>query len=166
MDIRRGSLERGFKWEWGRRKWWFSLISPAISSEPSDLRPHLLYYAIMLLSLMTLQWHRNRLPWMAILHENLLWARQLMSWRFWLSDKTVQKFAEIHIDCQRQKCSPHCTGGRVIRWCSPKRKRQTSKLYSRDGKEPSLFGFGSVRVLWLPGFGSVRVLIKFVNVWF
>ena len=36
----------GFKWEWGPRKWRFSLILPAISSEPSHLRPQLLYYAM------------------------------------------------------------------------------------------------------------------------
>jgi len=29
-----------------------------------------------------------------------------MGWRFRLSDKTVQKFAELPIYCQRQKCSP------------------------------------------------------------
>jgi len=41
---------------------------------------------------------------------------------FWLSGKTVRKFAELHIDCQRPKnvaqlvlyvhvkCSPACTG--------------------------------------------------------
>jgi len=31
---------------------------------------------------------------------------------FWLSEKTVQKFAELRIYCQRQKCSParDCTG--------------------------------------------------------
>ena len=38
---------------------------------------------------------------------------------FWLSEKTVRKFSELHIYCQRQKaqlvlyvkCSPACTGG-------------------------------------------------------
>jgi len=29
-----------------------------------------------------------------------------MGWRLRLSDKTVRKFAELHIYCQRQKCSP------------------------------------------------------------
>ena len=37
------------------------------------------------------------------------------------------------------------------------------QLMIRDGKEPSLFGFGSVRVLWLLGFGSVRVCKKRVR---
>jgi len=32
----------GVKWEWGGRKWRFSLLSLAISSETSHLRPHLL----------------------------------------------------------------------------------------------------------------------------
>ena len=36
----------GFKWVWGPRKWRFSLILPAISSEPSYLRPQLLYCAM------------------------------------------------------------------------------------------------------------------------
>jgi len=40
----------GFKWEWGRRKWRFSLISPAISSKSSRLRPQLLYRAMYSLS--------------------------------------------------------------------------------------------------------------------
>ena len=29
-----------------------------------------------------------------------------MNWRFWLSDKTVRKFEELPIYCQRQNCSP------------------------------------------------------------
>ena len=36
----------------------------------------------------------------------------------------------------------------------------------RDGKEPSLLGFGSVRVLGLPRFGSVRVLVKYLKTGF
>jgi len=36
----------GFKWEWGSPKWRFSLILPGISSEPSHLKPKLLYYAM------------------------------------------------------------------------------------------------------------------------
>ena len=43
---------------------------------------------------------------MAILRQNLFWARQLMGRRLRLSDKTVRKFAELPIYCQRQKCSP------------------------------------------------------------
>jgi len=33
-------------------------------------------------------------------------ARQLMIWRFWLSDKTVRKFEQLPIYYQRQNCSP------------------------------------------------------------
>jgi len=29
-----------------------------------------------------------------------------MNWRFWLSGKTVRKFEELPIHCQRQNCSP------------------------------------------------------------
>ena len=36
-------------------------------------------------------------------------------------------------------------------------------ILARDGKEPSFIGFGSVRVLWVPGFGSARVLVNFLN---
>jgi len=32
--------------------------------------------------------------------EYLFRARQLMSWHFWLSDKTVRKFAQLPIYCQ------------------------------------------------------------------
>ena len=39
-------------------------------------------------------------------HFALFWARQLRGWRLRLSDKTVRKFAELLIYCQRQKCSP------------------------------------------------------------
>ena len=44
--------------------------------------------------------------------------------------------------------------------------------HSRERKEPSLLGFGSVRVLWLPGFGSgsfrlscTAVLVLFFQKW-
>jgi len=38
--------------------------------------------------------------------KNLFRARQLMGWRFRLSDKTVRKFAKLPIYCQHQKYSP------------------------------------------------------------
>jgi len=44
--------------------------------------------------------------WMTILFKNLFRARQIMSWRFWLWDKTVRKFEELPIHCQRRNCSP------------------------------------------------------------
>ena len=58
-----------------------------------------------------------------------------MGWRFWLSDKTVRKFAELRIDCGRQKMHPHCTGDiSVIRLFAymdiPKRKRQSRTMDS------------------------------------
>jgi len=40
----------GVKWEWGVKKWRFSLLSLAVSSEPLHLRQHLLYYAMYPLS--------------------------------------------------------------------------------------------------------------------
>ena len=57
---------------------------------------------------------------------------------FWLSEKTVRKFADISIrilssatkmlpsDCAGNKCYG------VIHWGNPKRKRQTSGLYSHS----------------------------------
>ena len=35
---------------------------------------------------------------------------------FWLSEKTIRKFAELRIYCQRQKCSParDCTGDIIV----------------------------------------------------
>jgi len=58
MGIFAGIRWRGAsKWEWGVKKWRFSLLSLALSSEPSHLRQHLLYYAI---------WYHNRWPWMTL----------------------------------------------------------------------------------------------------
>jgi len=36
----------GVKWEWGRQKWRFSLLSLCISSKPSHRKRQLLYYAV------------------------------------------------------------------------------------------------------------------------
>jgi len=38
-DICGSSQERGVKWKWGRRKWRLSILSLAISFEPSHPRP-------------------------------------------------------------------------------------------------------------------------------
>ena len=48
----------GRKWEWGGRKWRFSLLSLGMFSEPSDLRP--------CSHLVALQWYRNRWPWLTL----------------------------------------------------------------------------------------------------
>ena len=56
---------------------------------------------------MALQWYRNRWPWMILNdHFALKAVSGSASWRLRLSDKTVRKFAELPIYCQRQKCSP------------------------------------------------------------
>jgi len=66
MRIFAGVRWRGcVKWEWGGQKCRFSLLSLAISSETSHLRPHLLYCAVCS-PLVALQWYRNRWPWMAL----------------------------------------------------------------------------------------------------
>ena len=56
----------GVKWEWGRRKWRFSLLSLATSSEPSHSRPQLLYCTMQPLrgsSLTPKQMTLNDLEW-------------------------------------------------------------------------------------------------------
>ena len=44
-NIRFMRIFAGIRWTWASNGSGFSLILPAISSEPSHLRPHLLYYA-------------------------------------------------------------------------------------------------------------------------
>ena len=53
---------------------------------------------------------------MTILRQNLFRARQLTSWRFRLSDKTVRKFAQLSIHYQRQKYSPWIRVCRKLRF--------------------------------------------------
>ena len=101
------SWRGGFKWEWSRRKWRFSLILPA---KLPNLQSFTSKATIIMLCrpLVAIQWHPNRLPWMTLnclFALNPFRARQLMSWRFWLLDKTVWKFAELPTYCERQKCS-------------------------------------------------------------
>ena len=52
---------------------------------------------------------------MAILCKNPFRAQKLMSWRFWLSHKTVRKFAQLPTYYQRQKCSPGILVCRKVR---------------------------------------------------
>jgi len=99
----------GFKSEWGGRKWWFSLLSLAMSSKSSHARPHLLYIVLGLCSpLVAPQWHRNKWPWMSL---NDHFALKSVSGSvsnglaFCFSDKTVLKFSDLCIYSQRQKCS-------------------------------------------------------------
>jgi len=83
----------GFKWEWGPRKWRFSLILPAIS----HLRPQLLYYAICS-PIVALQWHRNRWPWMTLnAHFALKSVSGSATNELAFSDKTVRNFEELPI---------------------------------------------------------------------
>ena len=55
---------------------------------------------------------------------------------FWISEKTIRKFAELYAyNSAQQKCSPAtvmvmCYA--VIHWGFPVRKRQTSELYSHS----------------------------------
>jgi len=71
-------------------------------------------YNIVLCSpLEAFHWHRNAWPWMTMNGHFVLKSGSSSASNglaFWLSDKTVRKFTGLGIDCQRQKCSPHCTG--------------------------------------------------------
>ena len=39
-----------------------------------------------------------------------------MNWRFWISDKTLRKFEELRIYCQRQNCNPGILVSRKVRF--------------------------------------------------
>ena len=93
----------GIKWEWGGRKWRFSLLSLAISSEPSYSRH---YYIVLCSPLVALHLRRNGWPWMTLNCHFALKSGPSSSSNglaFWISAKTVRKFAELRIYCQRQK---------------------------------------------------------------
>ena len=106
----------GIKLEWGGRKWRFSLLSLAISSQPSYSRPQ--FYIVLCSPLVALYWRRNGWPWMTLNGHFVLKSGPSSSYNglaFWLSEKTVRKFAELRIysDTVRgKKCSParDCTG--------------------------------------------------------
>jgi len=71
------------------------------------------YYIVLCSPLVALHWHRNGWPWMILSgHFALKSGSSSISnaLAFWLLDKTVRKFAELRIDCQREKIQPHCTG--------------------------------------------------------
>jgi len=50
-----------------------------------------------------------------------------MSWRFWISDKTVRKFAELPTYYQRQKCSPGILVSSIITRCDADKHGQTDR---------------------------------------
>ena len=88
--------KRGVKWECGGRKWRFSLLSLAISSELSHSKSH--YYIVLCIPLLALHWHRNGWPWMTLnghfaLKSGSSSASNGLS--FWLSEKTIRKFADL-----------------------------------------------------------------------
>jgi len=60
---------------------------------------------------------------------------------FWLSVKTIRKFAELYAyNSAQQKCSPAIVMVMfygVIHWGFPVRKRQTSELYSHSQSQLS-----------------------------
>ena len=67
------------------------------------------YYTVLCSPLVALHWHRNGWPWMTL---NGYFALKSGSsspsngLAFWLSEKPVRRFAELRIDCQRQKMKP------------------------------------------------------------
>ena len=68
------------------------------------------YYIVLCSPLVALHWHRNGWPSMTMNGHFALISGSSLAYNglaFWLSDKTVRKFAELRIYCQRQqKCSP------------------------------------------------------------
>ena len=85
MRIFAGVRWRGdVKWEWGRWKWRFSLISLAIFYEP-HIQGHVNFYIVLCSPLVALDWHRNRWPWMTLnghFASKCVSLRHLMDWRF------------------------------------------------------------------------------------
>jgi len=92
----------GVKWEWGGRKWRFSLLYNL------HIQGHNNYYIVLCSPLVALHWHQNRWPWMTLnghfaLKSGSSSASNGLALR--LSEKTVPKFAALRIYCQRQqKC--------------------------------------------------------------
>jgi len=109
MDIRGGSLE---SYESGvvvngDFRFFCSLYLPNL-----HIRGHN-YYIVLCSPLVALHLHRNGWPWMTLNGHFALKSGSSSTSNglsFWLSEKTVRKFAELRIDCQRQqKCTPATT---------------------------------------------------------
>jgi len=112
MDIRGGLLERGCQMSVvvvnGNFRFFRSVYLPNLHIYRHN------YYMVLCSPLVALHWHRNGWPWMTLnCHFALKSGPSSASngLAFWLSEKTVWKFAELHIDCQWQKMEPtHGTG--------------------------------------------------------
>jgi len=64
------------------------------------------YYIVLCSPLVALYWHRNGWPWMILNGHFALKSGSSSASNglaFWLSEKAAPKFAELCIDCQRQK---------------------------------------------------------------
>jgi len=68
------------------------------------------YYIVLCSPLVAFHWHQNGWPWMTLNGHFAIKSGPSSASNglaFWLSAKTVRKFAELCIYCQRQqKCSP------------------------------------------------------------
>ena len=109
----------GFKWEWGPRKWRFSLIfagkgasNDSVVVQNGDFRffrslylPNLHiqghnYYIVLCSPLVALHWRRNGWPWMTLSGHFALKSGPSSASNglaFWLSAKIAWKFAELRI---------------------------------------------------------------------
>jgi len=93
-----GSLERGPSNESGVvKKWQFSLLSPAVSSEPSQSRPQLLYCTIQPVSGSSLTPKQTNLNGHFTLKSVL--GSPCNGLVFWLLEKAVLKCADLSIQC-------------------------------------------------------------------
>jgi len=63
-----------------------------------------------------------------------------MIWRFWLSDKTVRKFEELPIYCQRQNCSPGILVSSKVWFIVTRWFLENGLLLNPDKTEAVLFG--------------------------
>jgi len=96
----------GVKWEWGGRKWRFSILSLAIYSKPSH-KGHI-YYIVLCSPLVALQRYRNRWPWMTLNGHFALKSVSGSATNGLASPAFGQNCSKNcrYIWCQRQKCSP------------------------------------------------------------
>ena len=98
------------------------------------------YYIVLCSPLVALHWHRNGWPWMTFNGQFALKSGPSSASNglaFWLSEKTIRKFAELRICCQwnknvAQRLIWWYKRYGVIHWRYPRRKHQTSELYSHS----------------------------------
>jgi len=128
----------------GNFRFFRSLYLPNLHIQ--DIQGHHYYmYIVPWSPLVALRWHRNRWPWMAL---NDHFALKYVSvtafgWRSGFRRKLFGNFSELRIYCRRQKFSSATVLVIQMLWRyslgSPKRRRQSSELYSHSQFSHMLF---------------------------